>query len=66
MILKPMHPDSAGIAVCNVVSKRGQRGGETGNIVHCRLEAGRVSDDFAFWIPSQSLLYILYCIIRLL
>ena len=51
-----MHP--AGIAVCNVVSERGQRqrGGETGNIVQCRLEAGRVSDDFAFWIPGQSLL----------
>ena len=56
MILKPMHPDSAGIAVCNVVSERGQRGEETGNIVHCRLEAGRVSDGFAFWIPGQSLL----------
>ena len=58
MILTPMHPDSAGIAVCNVVSARGQRvGRETGNIVHCRQEAGCVSDGFALWIPGQSLLY---------
>ena len=26
VILKPMHPGTAGIAVCNVVSERGQRG----------------------------------------
>ena len=56
MILKPMHP--AGIAVGNVVSERDQRqrGGDTGNIVHCRLETGHVSNGFAFWIPGQSLL----------
>ena len=38
MILKPMHPDSAGIAVCNVVSERGQRGGGDGQ--YCTLSPG--------------------------
>ena len=32
-------------------------GGETGNTVHCRLGAGRVSASFTYWIPGQSLLY---------
>ena len=39
--------------------REAREGGKTGiwHIIHCCLEAGRVSDGFAFWIPGQSLLW---------